>query len=1081
MEEKQEKQIEIVAATEVPSTELGKQALESKFDNEVALANLSKQLDEMQAILTKSYLQDLSTANIVPYSEEYPKWKERGLRWFHIDRIVYEEGTFFVDKFAMLLSALHAEARELVLVLHKEGGGRVQLYLGASDRDDSKMYYAAETLRASLEGVFPGIHCDQEKPDTFINLDKKSVSAVSVVASLRDEHKENFAQGLERLINATAKINDFTAMMVAESISEGERLSIVDGYAQMYSTLAPLASVQKTMSRDQSTSLTEGESESLSHTLTEGVSRTIAHGTTSSESATETYGTSTSLSKGTSTGTSNSRALTGGISLGLVVNLSKTKTTTKTTTETSTEGVNESTSSAVSSGTSRTTTDGSSESTSKGNTTSTNTSESRTRGEGESMTITQENKAVSNLLKKIDEQINRIDTKGALGMWNSATYFIAPTTTDSKKLASIYKGCVLGDESNYEVAAINTWRKEEQAEVAALAPYLKNYVHPRFLIGQGYNVSAGSLVNSQDLAIHMALPQSSVTGVLVQERTAFGREVFVDQQMKRPFKLGHTYHLGLEEPTTIELDASSFSKHVFVTGSTGSGKSNTIYHLLDALMNPLDPEDAVKVLVVEPAKGEYKHILTDAKVYGTNPCLNSLLRVNPFAFPEHIRVDEHVDRLVEIFNVCWPMYAAMPAVLKDAVLRAYEACGWDMMASRPRIPSLFPTFADVLHELNIVIRSSAYSADTKGDYIGALETRLRSLTNGINAHIFSNSNCVSDADLFDENVVVDLSRIGSSETRSLIMGVLMLKLSEYRMAQSAGKMNQPLRHVTVLEEAHNLLKRTSKEQSAESSNLQGKSVEMIAHSIAEMRTYGEGFIIADQSPTSLDEAAIKNTNTKIIMSLPDGDDRRIAGKAVGLTDKQIDEIARMPVGVGVVFQNNWSEAVMCKILEYECPDGMRQDEPETLLHSDEIDLDIVTLLLSPKEKRANLEQLEERILSASLRSTDKLQMLEILKDYQLMDRKAFADKWPARVRALILSAYLKVDQKVEALTKEFGKLKNDALFNKLLSLVPEILKKNDFNSMHVVDYLLLAETSRSSNANKLYQTWARALKSNRLC
>ena len=57
-----------------------------------------------------------------------------------------------------------------------------------------------------------------------------------------------------------------------------------------------------------------------------------------------------------------------------------------------------------------------------------------------------------------------------------------------------------------------------------------------------------------------------------------------------------------------------------------------------------------------------------------------------------------------------------------------------------------------------------------------------------------------------------------------------------------------LQHITVLEEAHNLLRRTSTEQSQESSNLQGKSVEMLTNAIAEMRTYGEGFIIADQAP-----------------------------------------------------------------------------------------------------------------------------------------------------------------------------------------------------------------------------------------
>ena len=127
---------------------------------------------------------------------------------------------------------------------------------------------------------------------------------------------------------------------------------------------------------------------------------------------------------------------------------------------------------------------------------------------------------------------------------------------------------------------------------------------------------------------------------------------------------------------------------------------------------------------------------------------------------------------------------------------------------------------------------------------------MESLTNGINSMIFS-ADDIDDAELFDENVIVDLSRVGSTETKALFMGILILKLQEYRIACSEGS-NSELRHVTVLEEAHNLLKRTSTEQSSETANLLGKSVEMLANSIAEMRTYGEDFIIADQSPGLLD-------------------------------------------------------------------------------------------------------------------------------------------------------------------------------------------------------------------------------------
>lgn len=110
-----------------------------------------------------------------------------------------------------------------------------------------------------------------------------------------------------------------------------------------------------------------------------------------------------------------------------------------------------------------------------------------------------------------------------------------------------------------------------------------------------------------------------------------------------------------------------------------------------------------------------------------------------------------------------------------------------------------------------------------------------------------------------------------------------------------------------------MLKRTSTEQSSEGSNLLGKSVELLANSIAEMRTYGEGFVIADQSPGLLDMSVIRNTNTKIVLRLPDRSDRELVGYAAGLNDEQIDELSKLKRGVAAVYQNDWVEPVLVQV------------------------------------------------------------------------------------------------------------------------------------------------------------------------
>lgn len=409
----------------------------------------------------------------------------------------------------------------------------------------------------------------------------------------------------------------------------------------------------------------------------------------------------------------------------------------------------------------------------------------------------------------------------------------------------------------------------------------------------------------------MGLPRKSVCGFPVIEHADFGKEVvsYHKNNTQRDIVLGKIFSMGSVTNTKVHLDINSLTMHTFVTGSTGSGKSNTAYEIL----NQLHEHHSIPFLVVEPAKGEYKNMFgtySDVSVYGTNPKKSAILKINPFRFPNDVHVLEHLDRLIEIFNVCWPLYAAMPAILKEAVERAYAAVGWNLTTSVNKKGDRFPNFSDVLEQIETVINESKYSADSKGDYSGALLTRVRSLTTGLNGLIFSGDD-IPNEDLFDKNVIVDLSRVGSTETKSLIMGLLVMKLNEYRM--SSGKINSSLSHITVLEEAHNLLKRTSTEQSAESSNLLGKSVELLANSIAEMRTYGEGFVIADQSPGLLDMSVIRNTNTKIVLRLPDRSDRELVGYAAGLDDEQIDELSKLRRGVAAVYQNDWVEPVLVQV------------------------------------------------------------------------------------------------------------------------------------------------------------------------
>lgn len=554
-------------------------------------------------------------------------------------------------------------------------------------------------------------------------------------------------------------------------------------------------------------------------------------------------------------------------------------------------------------------------------------------GKNDALTQNFVNHDVKNTLELIEKQIKRVEQSTALGMWDFSAYFMSESPIIANNTAHMYLALTQGENSYLSQSAVNLWeyREERKDDIANIMDFIRRLQHPEFELDIAPDdpsfdpdwlmypphVNATVSLTGRELAYSLNLPKKSVSGLPVLESVAFGREVqrFTPPSEKTPKTLiaGNVYHMRKEDKNIrVKLDMDSLCAHTFITGSTGTGKSNFIYNLLEQIY-----EEDKHFLVIEPAKGEYKNVLggfDEVSVYGTNPMYTELLHINPFSFPKHINVLEHIDRLVEIFNACWPMYAAMPAVLKDAIERVYKDKGW--IFSNPAYYSDdFPTFADLIKALPEIMSESLYSADTKSDYSGALITRVKSLTNGINGEIFCSTKEISNEALFEKNVIVDISRVGSIETKSLIMGILIMKLQEYRM--QPDKMNENLQHITVLEEAHNLLRRTSFVQAQESSNLQGKSVEMLTNAIAEMRTYGEGFIIADQAPDMLDEAVIRNTNTKIIFRLPDEHDCELVGKSIALNDVQIKELAKLPAFVAVIHQNDWIEAVLCKSEKYD--------------------------------------------------------------------------------------------------------------------------------------------------------------------
>lgn len=1052
-----------------------------------------KTLNLVDDVVLKSYLKRLDSMDIASMPEA--EGVDSSIVLFKINRMVYEEDEFATDKFISAISSMSFADCSVFLVIDGYRD-KTDFYLGVKNNDPKRTTASvADTFKSSLMGQFPGIDiedCSIVEKGKKSSLQEQVLRRISNASSLssyvgipafKDEDgkydNKNYVQGTEKLAQAMQG-KRYTAIILASNLTTDVVTEIRNGYETIYSQLSPMSTQQLAYSTNESLANAINRSKGVTQgkTKTHTIGESHTNGTSNSHSKSDSETKKSKIAVGSSVlggvlaAVGTGLTITGaGAAIGLplmaaggamsavgAAGKSKTSGTTDTYGTSQSDTENRSMSDAKSH--SETFTD--------------SLGKTATIGSSKNYTLTIHNKHIEELMKRIDQELERISMSESTGLWSVASYFFSYDNdfASAESASTIFKSIMQGEESGVETSAINSWIDNSQ-KMKMLTNSVCHLSHPVFwnnltVNGENIKVENSSLLSSKELAMLLSLPHKSVPGFPVVEHVSLAKEVIRNNEslMKREVSLGCIFDLGKAyTENRVKLDVKSLTQHVFVTGSTGCGKSETIYKLINETK-----QVGTKFLVIEPAKGEYKNVFGDVNVFGTNPLIMPLLRINPFSFPTGVHVLEHIDRLTEIFNVCWPMYSAMPAVLKKAMLDAYESCGWDLRLSVNRLSrgeDVYPSFLDLFLSLEKVITESAYSEEVKSNYSGALLTRVESLTNGLNGEIFS-VNELSNIVLFDENCIIDLSRVGSQETKSLIMGILIMRLSEYRMT-GANTPNSALKHLTVLEEAHNILKRVSTEQSQEGSNMAGKSVEMITNAIAEMRTYGEGFVIVDQSPTSVDKAAIKNTNTKIVMRLPDEDDRKVSGKAAGMNDKQIDEIAKLPTGVAVVYQNDWVSPVLCKIDRMENSRVIFNEQKDSILElNSENDINyIIEFLLAGQtentQKAFDIIQIEKFVRAFNMPSKVRMALLDTIEEYKKNNYISLWNSVSIYDLSSLLTDLLGIRKEFEKCVRQYCQSKE---LNKKLTDLVKTRVPLDYVSCRYCLKCLFADFSLHSSANK---------------
>jgi uncharacterized protein len=426
----------------------------------------------------------------------------------------------------------------------------------------------------------------------------------------------------------------------------------------------------------------------------------------------------------------------------------------------------------------------------------------------------------------------------------------------------------------------------------------------------------GGWLGVDEVSSLIAPPAREVPGIRVLARAGWDQVVEVDSGRSDP-SLGVLVGEN-DEPTSqrFAVSTSTLNRHVFVSGATGSGKSETIRTLLEELAS-----QAIPWLVIEPAKAEYDGM---SRRMGVGEVL--VLRPGDRRYPAgglnplmpSSRVEEgrrrlfplqtHVDLVRALFDAAFAADEPFPQILSAALERSYGALGWDLALDEPlpgaRRPP-FPTLAELrLHALQVV-DETGYGPEIRDNVRGFIQARLGSLEHGTPGRFFLTSHELDLEALASRQVVLQIEDVANERDQAFIIGAVLIRWIE--MLRLKGY-TSALRHVLVIEEAHRLLRNPDAGQVSGA-----HAVEMFANLLSEVRAYGQGLVIAEQIPTKVVPDVVKNSALKVVHRLPAADDRAFVGATMNLDEQQSRAIVAFRPGEAAAHSDGMDRPVRLRV------------------------------------------------------------------------------------------------------------------------------------------------------------------------
>ncbi len=435
-------------------------------------------------------------------------------------------------------------------------------------------------------------------------------------------------------------------------------------------------------------------------------------------------------------------------------------------------------------------------------------------------------------------------------------------------------------------------------------------------------------VNVQVPDVHLsAPPQDKADGTY-----KLGSVVYCDRPL-HPF--------GLREDELIQ--------HTAIFGRSGAGKTNTVFVLLDSLL------DQKKPFLLFDWKRNYRDLLSVRKdeilVYTVGG------QTVPFAFnplipPEGTSAAVWLKKMIEIIAHSYYLGEGVMYLLQEAIDAVYHSFG-----VYKGNPSKYPTFQDVLEWLE-----KHPVKGRKAQWMDSALRGVRSICFGHMGNVMNTSVQSNVANLLTKNVILELDSLTNAD-KTFTIESLLLWIHHYRLTQPD---RETFKHAMIIEEAHHILLKRSGA---------GSGGEAITDTILrEIRELGEGIVLVDQHPSLISIPAMGNTYATICMNLKHRSDVNAAGGAMLIDNEERELLGRLPIGRAVVkLQGRWLQPFEISIPHRKIPKGSVND---TALAQHMVERNI----LNPYAEYEEVVQGEKDAITFQLNEKEKTFLIDVFQN-----------------------------------------------------------------------------------------------------